>query len=133
MALSDSGLIALCRALWPQVTVDAASDAYLTAWLPQAKQLTGTQFRASRDMAMAHLLAHYAVRGDPSGYFGTGGVAGATGQLASNSTAELSASWGNAPIPKGFEGSDLLTTRPGQAWLQIFMTLPVRLPRYVAY
>lgn len=123
--MTDAEIIALTRALYPDVTVAAASDAYLTSWLTWARQLTGPTWGDLRDQGVAILLAHRAYRGDPAGVFGGGG-AYATGPLASIGKRSLSASWGGggATMARNQSEADLTTTRAGLAWLALRDTLP---------
>lgn len=117
--LSDADTIALTRSLWPGVTVAAASDAFLGAWL------TSTRLRVDLcvwgdlyDTAVAHLLAHQAYRIDPAGVLGTAGAAVA-GQVTSIRTGALSATVSDASSRVASADADLATTGPGAAYLAL--------------
>jgi hypothetical protein len=125
-----SEAIARARALWPQVTVEAASDVFLEAWVDWACAQVGPNWSSlkARD-GLAHLLAHMAYRGDPAGVLG-GGVP-SPGPLKSLTTLGLSASFGAAGNGSYRGGdADLAQTGPGQAFLALRKTIAkVTVPR----
>lgn len=133
--MTDAEIIARARALYPRVTVSVVSDAYLTVWLPWARQLTGPAFGAMRNDAIAMLLAHRAFRG-PLGL--TLGVDGEVtpGAVESIGKRSLSASFGRrmSDLAQSVGDASLATTGPGCDWLQIREALPgVVVPPVVVY
>lgn len=122
--LTDADIIAHARALWPAVTVDAASDAFLLARLPGLRRRVSlVDLGEDYDDALAHLLAHTAYRVDPGGTFGTGPL---PGRLTSVHTGALSASF--AP---GADVGEYGYTAPGLAYLDLIGDLGHRLPMMV--
>lgn len=108
--------IARCRALWPAVTVSAASDDFLEAWYTHATQEAGESFFGADQLdAVAHLLAHAAYKVDPAGELGS--HPGATGPLTSLRTLDMAATW-SAPGAGAASATDadLATTKPGQMY-----------------
>ena len=71
MAVTDADAIARCRSLWPAVDESAADNAFLEAWLRQARAEVrdgdddGGRFGDDADIALGHLLAHHAYRVNP--------------------------------------------------------------------
>lgn len=120
MSLSDAATVALARALWPDLTTAAASDAFLLAWVAHARDLaSATAFGSSYDRAVAHLVAHFAYRLDPNRKLRTGG-ASAAGPVKSSATGRLSGSVGNASeSAAGNVEKQLLQTAPGQVFLAL--------------
>lgn len=124
MAGTAAERIALCRALWPQVTTAAASDAFLTSWLDWAVAFVDDVAWGfpDADVAVAHLLAHVAYRVDPAAELGTGGAMG-VGAIASLTTLRLSASFGAGSGASsayfGAADAELATTRPGSMFLAL--------------
>jgi hypothetical protein len=114
--------IAKMRALWPQVTEDAASDTWLTEWYADALEAAGSDFfpeTATRLRAVAHLLAHVAYRHDPCGVFGTGTNPGTVSAM---TTGRRSVTYGGksaADFAMSMSDAGYATTRPGQAFLAL--------------
>jgi hypothetical protein len=131
MAISDADTISLCRALYPAVTTDAASDAYLSAWLPWARSLTGAiSWGADYDRGVAMLLAHRAYVGDPAGLLG----GAPAGPLRSLSTLGMSVGM-DSPVRAGAGGLSLAlaTTQPGRDYLAVQATLATYVLPHVSY
>lgn len=123
MAISDADTIALMRALYPQITTGAASDAYLSAWLPWARSMTGAlSWGAQYDRGVAMLIAHRAMMDDPAGLLGGGAP---PGPVRSISTLGMSLSVDPAvPATAGAWSQQLATTRAGRDYLAVMRTLP---------
>lgn len=113
--LSDAETLSLAREMWPSVTIAYASDAFLLAWLPMCRdEVDACLFGSTYDMAVACLLAHYAMVVDPGGTGAGSGV----GALASLSTGRISVSYLSDDSIGGTHG----TTKPGQAFDRLAMT-----------
>lgn len=121
MPLSDAATIALARELYPDVTTVAASDAFLTAWLPWARGLVGLgSWLTQYDTGVAMLLAHQGQRRGTA----SGGGGGASGPIQSISTLGMSVSYGSTA--GGTSSLDLVlsSTRAGSDWLSLRGSLP---------
>ncbi len=127
MALSDAGVIALLRAMYPTITTDVASDAYLEVWLPWARSLEDAiEWATSYDRGLAMLLAHRVQSSVIPG-------GNAPGPIKSISTLQMSASFDSAIREgAGALSRQLATTPAGRDWLAARATLPgYVLPRVV--
>lgn len=127
MALSDAGVIALLRSLYPAITTGVASDAYLEVWLPWARSLEDAiEWGVSYDTGLAMLLAHRVQSSVIPG-------GGAPGPIKSISTLQMSASFDSAIREgAGALSRQLSTTPAGRDWLALRATLPgYVLPRVV--
>lgn len=133
-SVTDAEAIAQARAMFPQVTTTAASDAFLGGWMDWARSQVGPAFRTTakaRD-GLALLLAHQAYRVDPGGVLGSGGVA--AGPVTGLSTLGMSASFGAAGGTGSASSADaeLRTTRPGSMFLSLRDTLVTpNVPQFV--
>jgi len=112
---SDAVIIARARALWPALTTAAASDALLSTWLPQARHFAGSAAWTPRLDALAHALAHFAYRVDPTGALGGGGSAGPVSSL---STLGLSATYAVRQARSDVD-AEFQSTPPGRALLAL--------------
>lgn len=123
MPLSDAATIQLSRDLYPKLTTAAASDAYLTTWLPWARGFVGvSEWGSKYDTGVAMMLAHRAYGDDPAELLGTGGAAG---PVSSITTLGMSASFGsNVTADAGQLELDLATTKPGRDFMAVRATLP---------
>lgn len=126
MPLSDAATIALARTLYPAVTTAAASDAFLTAWLPWARQLTGLRWWGLHyDRGVAMLIAARAYIADPAGLLGGGGAPGPVRQIATLQMSAMFDSSAGSTDPSSLAAL-LATTQPGRDWLATRDTLPGR-------
>lgn len=119
MAVLDADAIAMARALWPAVTVDAASDAFLTVWLRQVRvEVDEVVFGVDEDIALGHLLAHHAYRVNPADIL-PAQFSVTAGEAASVN--EGGASIGATPNTNQLTqaGRDYSTTPPGRAYLAL--------------
>jgi hypothetical protein len=127
MALSDAGVIALLRAMYPEITSGVASDAYLEVWLPWARRLEDPiEWGTAYDDGIAMLLAHRVQSSlIPGG--------NAPGPIKSISTLQMSASFDSAIREgSGALSRQLATTPAGRDWLAARAVLPgYVLPRVV--
>lgn len=114
--------IAKMRALWPQVSEDAASDTWLAEWYADALDLAGGVWfddAPTRLRAVAHLLAHYAYRYDPCGTFGTGSNPGSVSAMTTGRRSVTYGGKGPADHATNASDAELSTTRPGQAYIAL--------------
>lgn len=114
--------IAKTRALWPQVTEDAASDTWLAEWYADAIDLAGEEWfddDATRLRAVAHLLAHYAYRYDPCGVLGSSTNPGNVSAVTTGRRSVTYAGKGPADHVTNVTDAELASTRPGQAYITL--------------
>ena len=117
---TDAAVIAMARALWPALTVGAASDAFLSASLLWARAADNGQVDPpSYLVRLAHLIAHRAYAVDPAGALGSGNTTGAP--LTSIGTRELSNGYGSTSATGSASALTawLATTAPGAEYLAL--------------
>lgn len=121
MIPTDAQVIARARALWPALTVTAAPDALLEAWLPWCRAVDEGSIDWTTYLdRLANLVAHCAYRVDPTGALGGGGASG--GAAASVRTGDLSVTYGEGGrvIPSHSPTTAwLASTAPGAAYLAL--------------
>lgn len=112
MALSDAAVVALARELYPDVTTAVASDAYLLAWVPWAREQVGLgEWLAMYDTGVAMLLA---ARGQLKASGAAGGLATSVSTLQMSVTREslvTSGSISDRRLASTAAGSDYLALR----------------------
>lgn len=130
--MTATSAIALTRVLWPAVTDTAAPDAFLTAWYDDAAARAGdAYFGTSREMAVAHLLAHAAYRVLPSL---NGGNVASPGAVSAATSSRRSVTYGGKSASDHamtMADAELATTRPGQAYIALRDRQLDRLPEVV--
>ena len=133
MTLSDTELITFARQLWPDLTEDAASDAFLLAWLPQQRRhVSEAAFGEEYDIAVAHLLAHAAYRLNPGKKLGTPGAA-FSGSVTAKRSGKVGANFSDASAGVRFTDKNLATTAPGMMFMEIRDNLSAGLPFMVSW
>jgi len=134
--LTAASAIALCRALWPQVTEAAASDVWLKGWYADAVQTAGASWfdtSEERERAVAHLLAHAAFRLDPFGVFGAGLQPGV---VSAATTGRRSVTYGGRGVDQlvsNVNDASLATTKAGQEYLRLRNRQTSRAPFMVQF
>jgi len=106
-------LISQVRALYPDLTEDVVSDAFLTAWMGWAKAQAGTDFKADQALATSLLLAHAAYK-----WLFSKDAGGIGGNVTSISTGQISASFATNGFSVGGD-NDYASTIAGSAYLQL--------------
>lgn len=115
-----AAVIARARALWPPLTIAAASDAFLTASLDWAVKVDSGEIDPPSYLdRLALLVAHRAYAVDPAGALGTGGGGG--GPATSIRTRDLAVTYGSTAAASSASGTDawLATTAPGREYLAL--------------
>lgn len=118
----ETAILALVRALYPEITTGLVPDVWLSAWAPWAATVVGPEWSTAQPTGIALLLAHRALR---SPAMSGAGASTAPGPVASIGTGALSQSWGS------WQGSitrpgdaELMTTDAGRAFVQLRSTIP---------
>lgn len=113
-----SAAITLARELYPWLTTDAASDAFLTSWYGHAEEIAGdAYFGDAVIQARAHLLAHAACIVDPTGAL-SGYASGPVQSIRSGARARAYATVQTTSYVS-LQDAELARTPAGRAYLML--------------